>query len=556
MDIVKATVGNGNLYEGEWHDGCPNGYGTMKYSTGSIYSGQWLDGKRNGQGSMSFSTGDTYIGDWAGDQKNGHGVYIFKSGDKYEGVFENNKYHGSGTYYYKNGERYEGQWLNDKKTGYGVYTFPNGEKYEGNFENSKYHGYGTLIYANGDSHSGQWSNGIKSGYGVYTFKNGDKYEGMYADGKRHGNGIYTFLSGERRKSYYQYGNLINEEVMPRDYPKTAGPVPVAATTPVPVTDKNTGTPGTDYSRKEFSNGSVYEGEFLNGKMHGQGKYTWPSGDSYEGGFADGAFEGYGVYTHASGSRYEGAHHNDKRHGEGILYHASGEIEKVVYENGTLVEREPMTIGKISFSELSSWSDVKSIAHKETEKKREILETIALLRNPKDFSNPNHREISEACMYLRPFLSEAQELFLKRDEIKAAEILGMILGVEFSGSEKWINSDTIKYFTQFVSAALHTVYEMVDLSTADPYRYIVPTANIAYYVFCTFDVNLFHQVTDLMAECGKSDDADYLWFKRMEENDNCTMPCSEEYSYWKELDIYKMGSDCRLFDPARPKADIY
>ena len=58
MDIVKATVGNGNLYEGEWYDGCPNGYGTMKYSTGSIYSGQWLCGKRKGRGSMSFSTGD------------------------------------------------------------------------------------------------------------------------------------------------------------------------------------------------------------------------------------------------------------------------------------------------------------------------------------------------------------------------------------------------------------------------------------------------------------------------------------------------------------------
>ena len=46
MDIVKAAVGNGNLYEGEWYDGCPNGYGTMNYSTGSIYSGQWLDGRR------------------------------------------------------------------------------------------------------------------------------------------------------------------------------------------------------------------------------------------------------------------------------------------------------------------------------------------------------------------------------------------------------------------------------------------------------------------------------------------------------------------------------
>ncbi len=70
-----------------------------------------------------------------------------------------------------------------------------------------------------------------------------------------------------------------------------------------------------------------------------------------------------------------------------------------------------------------------------------------------------------------------------------------------------------------------------------------------------DVNLFHQVTGLMAECGKSGDADYLWFKRIEENDNCITPYSEEYSYWKELDIYKMGSDCRLFDPISPRSDL-
>jgi len=33
---------------------------------------------------------------------------------------------------------------------------------------------------------------------------------------------------------------------------------------------------------KFDNGNAYEGEWLNGKMHGHGIYIWASGNSYEG----------------------------------------------------------------------------------------------------------------------------------------------------------------------------------------------------------------------------------------------------------------------------------
>ena len=33
---------------------------------------------------------------------------------------------------------------------------------------------------------------------------------------------------------------------------------------------------------KFKNGDYYEGEVLNKKLHGKGKYTWVSGDVYEG----------------------------------------------------------------------------------------------------------------------------------------------------------------------------------------------------------------------------------------------------------------------------------
>ncbi len=34
----------------------------------------------------------------------------------------------------------------------------------------------------------------------------------------------------------------------------------------------------------FSDGRIYEGDFLQGKKHGKGRYFWPNGQVYEGEF--------------------------------------------------------------------------------------------------------------------------------------------------------------------------------------------------------------------------------------------------------------------------------
>ena len=82
----------------------------------------------------------------------------------------------------------------------------------------------------------------------------------------------------------------------------------------------------------------YEGQFLDGKKHGQGKYTTPNfsyvgmfnenqfdsrgyisyknGDKYEGNFEKGKKSGNGTYTWSDGSYYEGSYKNDLKHGQG------------------------------------------------------------------------------------------------------------------------------------------------------------------------------------------------------------------------------------------------
>ena len=70
-------------------------------------------------------------------------------------------------------------------------------------------------------------------------------------------------------------------------------------------------------------GDKYVGDFKNGKMHGQGTYTFASGSKYVGQFKDGKNHGYGTYTYANGDKYVGEYKNGMRHGRGTSTFASG-----------------------------------------------------------------------------------------------------------------------------------------------------------------------------------------------------------------------------------------
>jgi hypothetical protein len=60
-----------------------------------------------------------------------------------------------------------------------------------------------------------------------------------------------------------------------------------------------------YKTGKYSNGDRYEGEFVNGKFHGKGIYTWPDGRRYEGEYENDKKHGYGSYYWPDGKCYEG-----------------------------------------------------------------------------------------------------------------------------------------------------------------------------------------------------------------------------------------------------------
>lgn len=90
-------------------------------------------------------------------------------------------------------------------------------------------------------------------------------------------------------------------------------------------------------RVEYDGGDVYEGEILNGKRTGKGKYTWADGDTYEGDWRDGKRCGRGKLIQYGKSpsgetymkySYDGEWLDSKEHGHGICVEGDFGIEKM------------------------------------------------------------------------------------------------------------------------------------------------------------------------------------------------------------------------------------
>lgn len=70
--------------------------------------------------------------------------------------------------------------------------------------------------------------------------------------------------------------------------------------------------------KKWIPGERYEGDFILGRRHGQGTAKTRSGDCYDGGFVDGSYHGKGSCAYANGDVYDGEWVHGKWQGHGEL----------------------------------------------------------------------------------------------------------------------------------------------------------------------------------------------------------------------------------------------
>jgi len=142
---------------------------------------------------------------------------------------------------------------------------------ESNEENLKY----DLITSAGNTYIGQLNENIqRHGRGVFIFKEGTGYAGEWKNNKKQGFGI-------------SFGAKINK---------------------------------------------IYEGQFVDNKMHGKGTYYYTNGDIVESEYVNGVREGPGTYFWKFGASWEGAFKNNLMHGTG-KYKMDGNEFTITYENG-------------------------------------------------------------------------------------------------------------------------------------------------------------------------------------------------------------------------------
>ena len=80
----------------------------------------------------------------------------------------------------------------------------------------------------------------------------------------------------------------------------------------------------------FKDGSTYEGEWRDGKMHGRGIYSWPNGDVFEGDWRNGKMHGRGIHTWpGEDSTRTGEFYARAFHKLGTKAHEAGQRDRAV-----------------------------------------------------------------------------------------------------------------------------------------------------------------------------------------------------------------------------------
>ena len=224
---------------------------------------------------------------------------------------------------YSNGDTYQGTLnKNNKKEGYGTYTNKNGFKYKAIWKDDKITDYGIFIDPEGNYIKGTIVNG-EINNGEMLIKNKFKYIGDVVNNIPNNKGIIYNFSGK----YIYEGDFING-VMEGD-----GIIKYSDGTYYEGQFRNDKYQGK--GKILFKNGGSYEGDFNNNLIHGKGKYIYPGGKIYEGDFQNGMKHGFGKISWSENKYFEGFWINNRQHGEG-KYYLNGRTLNAIFRYGKLI----------------------------------------------------------------------------------------------------------------------------------------------------------------------------------------------------------------------------
>ena len=261
------------LYRGWWFDGLMHGQGELQWA-GNRYVGEFAEGDRVGLGMQIFATGERYDGMWSKNLMHGMGTLLYPNGDKYTGTFKNNTFQGRGAIKFANGNTFEGNFEDGLPQGKGTLVFTQDNlRYDGDFAAGIFHGQGTLTWADSRCYQGEWRSGFYHGVGVLNYGNGFIYNGSWRSGLRHGPGK---LTNQTNQTMYE-GEWLNDAMAGN------GKLQLSFATFSGKFDDG------DPTRGDFhlSNGDIYSGSFKYGALHGSGCFTSAIGVKWDGNWEKG-----------------------------------------------------------------------------------------------------------------------------------------------------------------------------------------------------------------------------------------------------------------------------
>lgn len=199
------------------------------------------------------------------------------------------------------------------------------------------------VFEDGSCYAGMLSAGKKEGFGIYLWSDGSEYRGVFRDGEPHGEGLYLYADGRRKRVTYDNGKL-RKAYMVSNAVKIDGAGYGEYEFNGHYSGWYRGNKLKGYlphgrGTMRYQNGSVYTGQWENGKMHGNGTIVWEDGAVYSGQWVHGKRTGHGSYTWATGDRYVGQWKENQFNGPGTFYHGTGAVEKGVWMEKTAVMKE-------------------------------------------------------------------------------------------------------------------------------------------------------------------------------------------------------------------------
>ena len=175
--------------------------------------------------------------------------------------------------------------------GRGVELRVDGSKYIGYFSQGRIDGPGKMLTSERMVYEGSFvtrdggettlggESSVLQGIGKEIWPNGISYEGEFYMGVKHGKGRLV-LEGSIYEGEFDNDEMSGNGVM------------------------------------EWENGKKYQGEWRGGLMHGEGVFTWPNGKVYKGRYESGEKAGKGIMEWPNKRVYDGEWKDGKQHGVG------------------------------------------------------------------------------------------------------------------------------------------------------------------------------------------------------------------------------------------------